>query len=87
LPSNLPVTPAPSGQICGVLPSTDFFGNDIGFTYPVFSSDQCCLACNGNASCQAWTYINSTQVCFFKNGFGTVTINPDSILFYFFSQT
>jgi hypothetical protein len=51
--------------------SYDFFGNDIA-GLDVQNADQCAAACNGNANCQAWTFVKAGRLgpsarCFLKN--------------------
>ncbi len=59
----------------------DLFGSDIGHGILVTTPDQCAAACNGNASCFAWTFVRpplknpTSAVCFLKNAVPTPSLN------------
>ena len=77
---SLPATTSKAldGQICGVAMNADWLGGDLGSVSNVGSSDQCCFLCRtyalNNVSCRAWTWVPSTQSCFFKNGTGLYSV-------------
>ncbi|MBI5044128.1 MAG: PAN domain-containing protein [Nitrospirae bacterium] len=58
----------------------DFFGSDIASVL-VTTPDQCAAACNGNANCQAWTFVRpplkhpTSAVCFLKNTVPAPSLN------------
>lgn len=52
--------------------SYDFLGVDLGPGIVVANADGCAAACNGTASCMAWTFVTAgikgpTAFCFLKN--------------------
>ena len=59
----------------------DLFGSDIGPGVLVATPDQCAAACDGNASCLAWTFVRpplkhpTSPVCFLKNAVPTPSLN------------
>jgi hypothetical protein len=67
--------------------SYDFLGADIGPGIVVPNADGCAAACNGNASCQAWTFVTAghkgpAAFCFLKNQVPAPTFDaacPDNI--------
>lgn len=58
---------------CSYQTDVDLFGNDLYVKYAT-SADDCCNQCSADASCNAWTYISVTQVCWLKSAVGSVRL-------------